>query len=92
MIGKIFSIAVIVAAAYWYWSGPYQDRTNPSYEQRLQKHAEDMALCTRGAAYRLGATGEGQGATGSEEECAQRYNLYLHEGRWHSYDEKRPGQ
>lgn len=90
MLGRIFSIAVVIAAAYWYWTGPYQDRTNPSYEQRLQQHAEDMALCMRGAAYKAGATGDGSGD--AEESCARRYNLYQHEGRWHSYDEKRPDQ
>ena len=92
MIGRIFSIAAIFAAGYWYWSGPYQAKTNPSYEALLKKHSEDMALCMRGAAYQLGATGSGTGSEAAEENCAEKYNLYEYEGRWHSYDVKRPDQ
>jgi hypothetical protein len=92
MIGRIFSIAVILAACYWYWSGPYQAKTNPSYEARLKKNSEDMALCMRGASYQLGATGSGSGPEIAEENCAEKYNLYEYEGRWHSYGVKRPDQ
>jgi hypothetical protein len=92
MIGRIFSIAVILAAGYWYWTGPYQAKTNPSYEALLKKNSEDMALCTRGAAYQLGATGSGTGPEAAKENCAEKYKLYEYEGRWHSYDVKRPDQ
>ena len=87
-------LATIIAAGYWYWTGPYQEKTNPSYAAGLKKNQENMALCLRGAAYKMGATGTGSG-TGSgdpEQDCAGTYNLYKHEGRWHSYDQKRPGQ
>jgi hypothetical protein len=35
----------------------------------------------------MGATGEGGG--NAEEQCAEKYNLYLHDGKWYSYDEVR---
>ena len=87
MLGRLITIAVIVGAAYWYWSGPYQERVNPSYEQQLRKNAEDMRLCIRGGNYQLGATGEGRGDI--EQRCAAKFNLYQHEGQWHSYDDVR---
>ena len=92
MFERILLFAAIVGACYWYWSGPYQAKTNPSYEALLKKNSEDMALCTRGAAYQLGATGSGSGGETAEQNCAEKYNLYEYEGRWHSYDVKRPDQ
>jgi hypothetical protein len=89
---RILLLAAIIGACYWYWSGPYQARTNPSYEALLKKNSEDMDLCTRGAAYQLGATGSGSGAEIAEQNCAEKYNLYEYEGRWHSYGVKRPDQ
>jgi hypothetical protein len=86
MIGRLFTLAVILGAGYWYWSGPYQDRVNPSYEQKLEHYAEEMRQCIRGVNYRAG-TGANTGDP--EKVCAQRLNLYRHEGRWHSYDDVR---
>lgn len=88
MLGRIFTLAVLVAAAYWYWSGPYQESRNPSYEKKLEKNAEDMKLCIRTANYKAGATGEGSG--NYEQKCAKKFNLYQHGGNWHSYDDVRP--
>ena len=92
MFERIILLAAVIGAAYWYWSGPYQDKINPSYEAVLKTNAEDMALCMRGAAYKLGATGGGSDSTLAEQECAKQYNLYKYEGRWHRYDMKRPNQ
>ena len=90
MIGRLFTLAVIIGAGYWYWSGPYQARVNPSYEQKLDRYAEQMRECIRGENYKAGSTG---GSTADPEtECAQRLNLYRHEGRWHSYDDVRQQQ
>ena len=88
MLGRVFTLAVILGAGYWYWSGPYQQQHNPSYEQRLKKNAENMRLCMRGAAYGAGATGETSG--NPEQRCAERFNLYKLDGQWHSYDDARP--
>ncbi len=67
MFGRIITLAALIGAAYWYWSGPYQAKINPSYEAQLKKNSEDMALCMRGAAYQLGATGSGSGPEVAEE-------------------------
>jgi hypothetical protein len=92
VIDKIFSITIVVAVGYWYWQGPYQEKYHPSYETRLQKNAEDMALCMHGAAYREGATGVGSSSTNYSDVCAARLNLYQHQGGWHSYNDKRPNK
>jgi hypothetical protein len=85
--GRILTIALLAGAGYWYWSGPYQDQRNPSYEQKLEKNAKDMSLCIHGKNFQLGATGSGEG--NPEEACARKFNLYLHDGKWHSYDDVR---
>ena len=90
MLGRIITVGLLLVICYWYWSGPYQERTNPSYETLLKQNADNMRLCLRGGAYQEGATGFSSGI--SEESCAQKYNLYMHEGRWHSYDHKRPDE
>ncbi|MCB1846212.1 MAG: hypothetical protein KDI04_02205 [Halieaceae bacterium] len=87
MLGRLISIAIIAAAAYWYWTGPYQQRVNPSYEQKLRNNADEMRLCIRSGNYQLGATGVGAGNV--EQRCAEKLNLYQHEGQWHSYDDVR---
>ena len=83
-MGRLLALAAIVAAAYWYWSGPYQAKVNPDYAQQLEANAEKMRLCIHGINYQLGATGEGEG--NAEKRCAEKYNLYPHDGKWHSYD------
>jgi hypothetical protein len=90
MLGRLFTIIVLVGAAYWYWTGPYQAANNPTYEQQLQQNAEDMKLCIRTMSFKAGATGEG--TDNPEVVCAQKFNVYRHEGQWHSYDGVRPGK
>lgn len=87
MLGKMITIALLLGLAYWYWSGPYQARVNPNYEQRLEENAEKMRVCIRSENYRAGATGVGTGSP--EENCARKYNLYREDGRWYSYDDVR---
>ncbi len=88
MIGRLFTIAVIIGAVYWYYTGPYQDRVNPSYETKLKRYAEEMRECVRGLNYVSGATGAVQEGT-PEEICAEKHNLYMKDGKWHSYDDIR---
>ena len=88
MLGKLLTLIALVGVGYWYWSGPYQQRANPDFEKQLEDNARKMRDCIRGLGYKAGATGENDGDP--EEVCATRYNLYLHEGQWHSYDEPRP--
>lgn len=87
MFGRLVIVAIIAAAAYWYWSGPYRERTHPDLEQKLRKNAEDMRLCIRSGNYQAGATGSVSGNI--EQACADRFNLYKHDGQWYSYDEVR---
>jgi hypothetical protein len=88
MIGKLFTLAFIIGASYWYYNGPYQDRVNPSYETRLENYAGEMRLCIRGLNYKSGSTGEVQSGT-PEDICARQNNFYRKDGKWHSYDEAR---
>lgn len=80
------TFAAIIAVAYWYWTGPYQESGNPTYEDRLKQNAKNMRECLQGLNYRAG-TGANTG--NPEENCANRYNVYQHEGQWHSYDDSR---
>jgi hypothetical protein len=85
MFGRLLTIAILVGAGYWYWSGPYQKQHSPGSSEKLQQSIDDMRECVRGMNYKLGATGVSEGDP--EQVCADRYNLYLYEGQWHSTDE-----
>lgn len=87
---RIVIFGAIVATIYWYWSGPWQERINPSYEAILEENEEKLDLCMRGAAYQQGATGTGPGADIARERCAEELNLYEENGRWHRHDIARP--
>ena len=89
-IVRFLVFVAIVWFIYWYWSGPWQEKVNPSYEAILEDNAEKMDLCVRGAAYQRGATGMGPGERAAQEQCAQELNLYELDGRWHSHDMARP--
>ena len=90
MLQRIIIIAILAGSAWWYWQGPYQARTNPSYEQVLQDNDARMAECLRGEAYRLGVTGKGASQEQAEELCADKFNVYFEDGHWHSYNRTRP--
>jgi hypothetical protein len=80
VIGRILAIALLLAAGYWYWSGPYQKQHNPDRQEQLQQAIEDMRECIRGKNYKAGATGISEGDP--EQICAEEFNLYLYEGEW----------
>lgn len=90
MLQRLVIIALLAAAVYWYWQGPYQTKTNPDYATVLDQNDEKMASCVRSALYRTGTTGVGPDAEGAHENCAREYNLYRHKGRWHSFGMDRP--
>ena len=90
MLGKLIGWGLLLSVAYWYWSGPYQQQRNPSYESRLQENTQKMEQCRQADAYRANATGEGGGNT--DQRCARKHNLYRHRGQWHSYDDVRPSR
>ena len=82
MIGRLLTIAILVGAGYWYWSGPYQRQNNPDADQQLREAIEGMRECIRGQNYKAGATGVSEGDP--EQICADKFNLYLYEGEWRS--------
>lgn len=90
MLQRLIVLAALIGAVYWYWSGPYQEKTNPSQEAILKQNRDNMAQCMRSGAYKVGATGTGAGSATTEKQCAEKYNLYQLEGHWHSYDTNRP--
>ena len=85
MFGRLVTIAILIAAGYWYWSGPFQAQHDPGAQQTLEADIENMHQCTRGMHYKAGATGVGDG--NPEEICAKRFNLYFYEGEWRSSSE-----
>jgi len=87
VIGRLLTIAMLIAAGYWYWSGPYQSQHHPDASEKLHKNIESMRDCIRGMNYKVGATGISAGDP--EQICAEKFNLYLYEGQWRSTDELR---
>ena len=89
MLERLLTFAIIAGGVYWYWTGPYQEKNNPNYSQRLEVYQKDMATCMRSMNYRQGAGANVKGIP--EEVCAEKYNLYMNDdGRWHPYDEASP--
>jgi len=82
MFSRLLTLAILVAAGYWYWSGPYQRQQNPDSQQLLQERIELMRECIRGQNYKAGATGINQGDP--EQICAEKFKLYHYEGEWYS--------
>lgn len=88
MLKNIIPLAIIIGVAYWYWSGPYQEKNNPSYAQKLEVNNDAMSKCLFGKSY---ASGAGRGSAGDPgQQCAKKLNLYEEGGQWHSYDDIRP--
>jgi hypothetical protein len=85
-MGKLIVLVVIVGAAYWYWSGPYQlGRVSP-LERALQDNARDMERCVRRESSMNAAAGMAGGAvSGADNEalCAEKLGLYRSDGQWH---------
>ncbi len=84
---NLLIVAIIAAAAYWYWSGPYQSRVNPNYEEQLERNDKAMELCIHTANYQAGI---GNFNGDPESHCAQENNVYFEDDHWHSYDGTRP--
>ena len=56
-MAKLIVIVALIAAGYWYWSGPYQAGRAPSEAQQLQQNARDMKRCMRREASMNAASG-----------------------------------
>ena len=84
MLGRLLTLAILIGAAYWYWSGPYQDQRHPGYDKKLEENIQKMRECIRGKNYNVGATGIGHGDP--EKDCADKFNLRFYEGEWQLED------
>jgi len=90
MFGKAVVLLAIIAAGYWYWSGPYQQGGSTRGDRQLHENAKNMERCMRQEASMNAASGMAGGAVGAgdpEALCAQKYGLYQHEGQWLSRDD-----
>lgn len=88
---RLIVIALILALAYWFWNGPYQDMTTESYQEHLQKNAQLIRHCLSAKDYRAGATGEPMGTAAEQQaQCAQKHKLYQYKGQWYDLGGKRP--
>jgi hypothetical protein len=91
MLQRILTLAIVAALGYWYWSGPYKERVNPSYEQKLRHNAKAMRDCIYRKNYAANRTTSIVGDL--QETCMQELNLYQSDdGQWHSYDDVRGGR
>lgn len=88
LLRRLLTIAILVGGGYWYWSGPYRERTHPSYSEKLRHNAEAMQECMERKTY--AATHTLTSAGDVEKICARQLNFYFENGYWYSYDEVRP--
>jgi hypothetical protein len=89
MLGKIILLLAVVAAGYWYWTGPYQQGRQSSAEERLQENARIMERCMHRESSMntaAGMAGVGDIADDGNKLCAEKYDLYFDEGQWRSKD------
>ncbi len=89
-MAKLVIILTIIGLAYWYWSGPFQKSTQTLEADRLQDNAVIMQRCIN-QEQRMQSTGglaglADVGGTGVDAEklCAEKNNLYMRDGNWHT--------
>ena len=87
-MGRLIAIALIGAAAYWYWSGPYQaGRAAPSPQEQRAENARLMKKCQRQEASMTAAAGMAGAMVGggdTEALCASKLGLHKRDGEWHT--------
>ena len=87
MMSRLLAYAVLAAAVYWLWTGPIRDMRTVSYDEKLEANADAMSRCLKGKLFAEGATGTPAGD--AEAQCAKKLNLYLEDGVWYSYEDRR---
>lgn len=88
MLSRIITLAVIIGAGWWYYTGPWQAQRNPDYETRKARLQEDIKNCILAKERKISMTGQFDGVP--EEVCAEQFNAYRADsGEWYSYDEPR---
>ena len=86
-MGKLIVLAVVIAAAYWYWQGPYQGADRTGVSAQLEENARVMKRCMRqerSITAGAGMMGADSGSGDAESLCAQKHGLEFREGQWHS--------
>ena len=78
-MAKLAIFLALIAFAYWYWSGPYQESKQEA--DRLRENAVIMKRCID-VEQRMRAAGA-SAEVDFESVCAEKNNLYLRAGKWH---------
>jgi hypothetical protein len=84
---KLIIAIVIIAAGYWYWSGPYQSAETQSLADHLKENKHTMQRCMKkeGTMGGLGGmAGMSSDSDGAQDLCANKNDLYLKDGQWYS--------
>lgn len=87
MANKLIILMIVLAGAYWYWSGPYQAGRQSGDAAQLQENSRNMKRCIRretSVAAASAMAGAGVTAGDAQKLCAETYNLHLEDGQWHS--------
>ena len=90
-MGRTILLAAILAAVYWYWSGPFQDSRPGGRDDQLRENARKMKQCVqreRSVTAGLGMVGADSGGGDPEKLCAQQLNMYRQDGQWLSFDQE----
>ena len=88
-MGKLAIVAIILAIAYWYWSGSHDQSTDDLEADRLQENAEIMQRCMnqeRRMQSAGGLAGVADGDSGGADAatlCANEYHLEKRDGQWY---------
>ncbi len=84
---KLIIAIAVVAAGYWYWSGPYQSAETQSLADHLKENKHTMQRCMKkeGTMGGLGGmAGMSSDSDGAQDLCANKNDLYLKDGQWYS--------
>ncbi len=88
-VSRLVILVLVVSGAWWLWSGPIRNMRTVTFEEQMELNLDNMKRCLRSKEYVAGATGVS--SEDPQGQCAKKYRLYLHEGKWYSFDQKRPG-
>ena len=88
-VSRLAIPVLIVFGAWWLWTGPIREMHTVTFEEQMQLNLDNIKRCLRAKEYVAGATGAS--SEDPQAQCANKYRLYQHEGKWYSYDQKRPG-
>jgi hypothetical protein len=89
-MGRLIIFLAIAGIAWWYWSGQRSESPELREAARLQENAATMQTCIRqeqrmDSAGALGGVADvGSSGQDAEKLCAQKHNLFLQDGEWHS--------